>query len=189
MTTLRFWAALPYLACIVAANWLTSHFGLWPVGFGLVATAGTYAAGAAFVARNALQDAAGRVAAVAAIMLGAALSAWLASPALAIASATAFLIAEGLDMAVYTPIRKCGWARAAIPANVVGATVDTAVFMALVIATRAIPHFTWTWQGFAGQWVGKLWITWATVAVVLPVRAAIGGRRALLRDGIDGQGA
>lgn len=188
MTARRIGSAAAYIAAIVAANWLTAHFGLWPVGFGLVATAGTYAAGSAFVARNAVQDTSGRTAAIVAIFAGAALSAWLSTPELAVASAGAFLVAEGLDMSVYTPLRRRGWVRAAAPANVVGATVDTTAFIALVIWTHAIPHFGWSWTGFLGQWIGKLWITWATVLAVLVVRA-IGKRRAVLRDRVRPEGA
>lgn len=187
----RFWAAVAYLTCIVAANWLTTHYGLWPVGFGLAATAGTYAAGAALVTRNHLQDVAGRTAAVVAILVGAALSVELASPGLAVASGAAFLTAESLDMLVYTPLRKRGWVRAAVPANIVGATVDTAVFISLVVATRAIPGFGWSWSGFLGQWIGKLWITWATVGAVLAVRTLRpkrGESAEVLRDSLDRAG-
>jgi hypothetical protein len=42
-------AAIPHAAAIVAANQLTSRYGLIPVGFGLTATAGTYCAGCALI--------------------------------------------------------------------------------------------------------------------------------------------
>lgn len=45
------WAAPTYAASIVAANVLTERMGLVPVGFGMVATAGTYAAATRLVKR------------------------------------------------------------------------------------------------------------------------------------------
>ena len=84
---LRSSALVAYLSTIVAANWLTARYGFTPVGFGLAATAGTYAAGLAFVARDAVQDTSGRVAALAALAVGGVLSWFLATPQLAVASA------------------------------------------------------------------------------------------------------
>lgn len=42
---MRVIAVTAYLATIVVANWLTAEYGFVPVGLGLLATAGTYAAG------------------------------------------------------------------------------------------------------------------------------------------------
>ena len=49
-------ATLAYAASIVAANYLTAHYGLVPAGFGLLVTAGTYAAGFALLARDFVQS-------------------------------------------------------------------------------------------------------------------------------------
>jgi hypothetical protein len=122
---------LSYLAAIVAANVLTERCGLVPVGFGLVTTAGTYAAAWVIVSRNFTQDAIGRVAVIALMVVGAALSWWLASPALAVASLTAFALSETADMAIYTPLRKRGRSRAVAVASTVGAVIDTFVFLAI----------------------------------------------------------
>jgi len=49
------WGAAAFVAfvgSIVLANWLIRHYGFVPVGFGLTAPAGTYAAGLVFVARD-----------------------------------------------------------------------------------------------------------------------------------------
>lgn len=163
--TLRILAIATYLATIVAANWATAHYGFVPVGLGLMATAGTYAAGLAFVARDAVQDTAGRLGAIAALAAGAALSWWLSTPALAIASAVAFGLSELADMAIYTPLRRRGYARAAIASNLVGAVVDTVVFLWLAgfgLAPLVV----------AGQLVGKAWVTALVVALVVMVRFA-----------------
>lgn len=50
-----------FFACIVAANYATTHLGgedhMVPVGLGLTATAGTYFAGLTFIVRDSFQDA------------------------------------------------------------------------------------------------------------------------------------
>lgn len=160
-----------YIGAIVAANWATHRYGLAPVGFGLTATAGTYAAGCALMLRNVVQDTLGRQLVLVAILAGAGLSA-VASPALALASGVAFGLSETLDMAVYTPLRKRGWARAVIPASLLGAIVDTFAFLSLA-------HFPVTPPGVLGQLVGKTWAVWLPVAAVL---AARGVRRGALPD-------
>lgn len=155
-------SAIGLLACILAANFVTTRYGLVPVGFGLMATAGTYFAGLTFVLRDALQDAAGKWWSLGVIVVGAALSFLLADPFIALASATAFLLSEVADLAVYTPLRKRGYIRAAVASNVVGAGADTVVF--LTIAGFPIQ------EALPGQIVGKLVVTAVAVALVFAFR-------------------
>lgn len=172
---MRVAAFFAYLSTVVLANWLTAGFGFVPVGVGLAATAGTYAAGLAFVARDLVQDVAGRVAVVAALAAGGVLSWFLATPALAVASAVAFGLSELADMAVYSPLRRRGYVRAAVASNLVGSVVDTVVFLSLAgfgLAPLVV----------AGQLVGKAWVTVAVVAGVVVVRA-------LLRNRVRAEGA
>jgi uncharacterized PurR-regulated membrane protein YhhQ (DUF165 family) len=172
MTPRGILALTAYTLAIVAANWLTTRYGLVPVGFGLITTAGTYAAGAALLLRDVVQDAAGWRWVILGIGLGAALTA-VTSPSLAVASTTAFLLAELLDMAVYTPLRARGWARAALASGLVGAVVDTYAFLALA-------GFPITSQTVGGQLVGKaLWATLLPVSVIVATRMV---RRAVHRD-------
>lgn len=177
MVSRRVWGAIAltaYVGAIAAANYATARYGLTPVGFGLTATAGTYAAGAALMLRNVVQDTLGRRIVAAAIVAGAALSAFTSTPALALASGVAFGLSELLDMAVYTPLRKRGWARAVAPASFLGAVVDTFAFLYLA-------GFPVTTAGVAGQLVGKTWAVWLPLAVVLIVRSV---RRDVPRDAI-----
>lgn len=162
-----------YLATVIAANWLTAHYGFVPVGLGLLATAGTYAAGLAFVARDLVQDTAGRSGAVIVLVAGAGLSWFVATPTLAVASAAAFGLSELADMAIYTPLRRRGYVRAAFASNLVGAAVDTVVFLWLAGFGLA---------GVAGQLVGKTWITLLVVGAVVVARA-------FLRHGVRAEGA
>jgi queuosine precursor transporter len=156
--------AVGFLGCILAANVITTRLGMVPVGFGLVATAGTYFAGLTFVLRDALQDVAGKRWTLAVIGAGAVLSFAVADPFIALASAVAFALAELADLAVYTPLRKRGYVRAAVASNIVGAFVDTVVFLSIAgfPVMAALP----------GQMVGKLLITAAAVAAVVAFRAS-----------------
>lgn len=165
----RLLAIAAYLTTVVAANWLTAEFGLVPMGFGLMATAGTYAAGLAFVARDAVQDAAGRIAVLGALAVGGVLSWILATPALAVASVVAFGLSELADMAIYTPLRTRGYVRAAIASNLLGAVVDTVLFLWLAgfgLAPLVV----------SGQIVGKAYATAAVIALVVIFRALLRNR-------------
>lgn len=156
--------ALGFLTCILGANYATTEYGLIPVGLGLTATAGTYFAGLSFVLRDTLQDTAGKAVALGIIALGAALSYIVADPFIATASATAFLAAEVSDLVVYTPLRRRGYIRAAIASNIVGATVDTFLFL-------WIAGFPVTDEAVTGQLVAKLAVTALVVIVVRVCRA------------------
>jgi uncharacterized PurR-regulated membrane protein YhhQ (DUF165 family) len=158
MTTLRGAAVLAaYIATIPAANWLVAHYEQAPVGFGYTAPAGVYVVGLALVLRDLAREAAGRGAVVVAIAVGAALSWWLADPALAVASAAAFAVAESMDFAVYEPLRQRGLPLAMLASNAVGLLVDSLIFLWLAFGSLAY---------LPGQLLGKTWMTLAAVAVI-----------------------
>lgn len=161
-----------FLGLAVAANVLTAQLGMVPVGFGLIATAGTWAAGLVLLARDWVHDTAGRWAVLGCIAAGALLSWAITNPALALASGAAFAISELADLAVYTPLRKRGWAKAAVASNLVGSAVDTIAFLALA----GFP----IWQAMPGQMLAK---TTATVVVV----AGVVITRAFLRNRVGAQ--
>lgn len=123
----RYIHATAFIAVVIAANAVTSQLGLvhW---LGLTATAGTWVAGFAFVARDHLHESGGRWWVIGCILAGAVLSAAM-SPQIAAASAVAFTLAEFADYAVYAPLRRRGYVRAAIASNVVGSIVDTFLFL------------------------------------------------------------
>ncbi len=154
-----------FAAAVAAANALTARYGFIPVGLGLTATAGTYAAGFCLLARDWVHDTAGRVAVLAAIAAAGAASAVMAGPRLAVASATAFVVSELADLAVYQPLRRRGFIRAVIASNTVGAPVDTVLFLALA----GFP----IWAAVPGQLLAKATATAIPVAVVLAVRALL----------------
>lgn len=170
-------AVIAYVGAIVLANVLTAHFGLVPVGSGLYATAGTYAAGAALLARDFVHRYAGVRWVLGGITLGIAVSWFAATPALALASAAAFAIAELADLAVYAVTRRRrGFIASAAVSNVVSAPLDTVVFL-------AVAGFPLTLEVLAGQLVAKL--LWATAVPLL----IFGIARAVLRQSVNTEGA
>ena len=141
------WAlAVAFLACIPAANWLIGHWGtvcipagpcLVPVGFGLMAPSGVLLIGAALALRDAVQEAHGRAVVLALVAAGAALSLAFSPPALAFASALAFLLSEIADWAVYDRLRRRGLALAVLASGLVGAVADSLLFSWLAFSAIA----------------------------------------------------
>lgn len=171
--TLRLTAALAvYIGAIVAANLLTNHYGLVAVGFGLLVTSGTFAAGFALVARDVVREAGGtywRWWVLAAIVTGAAISYLAATPALALASGVAFTGAELIDTVIYEGTRRWGWARGVLASNAVSAPADTVLFLWLA-------PFPLTWPALIGQVIAK-WV-YATCIPVCVTLLATSRRRA-----------
>lgn len=170
--------ALVYAGAIVLANWMILHVGipipggthLLPVGFGLMAPSGTYAAALVLVLRDLLQRVAGRGWALAVILPGVAITA-LMSPQLALASGTAFCLSELADFAVYTPLAKRGLAKAVLASATVGNLVDSTVFLTLA----GIPLAA-AWPGLV---VGKAWaILVATLIIAVGTSRLVPLKRA-----------
>lgn len=155
----RVGAVAAYVGSIVAANWLTSTFGLVPVGFGLAVTAGTFAAGAALILRDWVDTAGGRILVLAAITVGVLLSYLLAAPAIAAASAVAFAASEVTDWAVFTRVRDRSLPGAVLLSTVVAAPVDTVLFL-------GIAGFPITPATVAGQLLVKTVMAGAAAVVV-----------------------
>lgn len=154
-----------YIGAILAANILSANFGLVPVGFGLLVSAGTYAAGFALLSRDFVHTYLGVRGVLAGIAIGVALAWFLATPALAMASAVAFLVAELADMLVFLWIRPRGFVRAALFSNIVSAPVDTVLFL-------WIAGFPLVFESIVGQMVGKiLWATVVPLAIFVGVRS------------------
>lgn len=163
-------AAALFAATIPAANWLIGNVGvqygpnephLIPVGFGLMAPSGVLMVGAALVLRDIVHERLGAGWALAAIAAGSVLSALLAPPSLVIASTAAFALAELADFAVYAPLRERRLGLAVFASGVVGAFVDSAVFLWLAFGSLAFVE---------GQVLGKVWMSLAAFAMIAAMR-------------------
>jgi uncharacterized PurR-regulated membrane protein YhhQ (DUF165 family) len=155
---------------IPAANWMIGHVGtacppsgpcILPVAPGIMAPSGVLMVGVALVLRDLVQRRLGVIVGIGAIMVGAALSALLAPPSLVIASATAFLLSEFADFAVYTPLARRRLVAAVIASSLVGLVVDSIVFLWLAFGSLDF---------LPGQIVGKLWMVLLATPLIAYLR-------------------
>jgi uncharacterized PurR-regulated membrane protein YhhQ (DUF165 family) len=150
---------------VPVANWMIGNVGtvcvpngpcLIPVAPKLMAPSGVLMIGIALVLRDLVQRRLGFRFAVAAIVIGTALSAMVAPIALVVASASAFLLSELADLAVYTPL-----ARKRMASSMVGLVVDSIVFLWLAFGSL---------DYLAGQVVGKAWMVLLSIPFVILLR-------------------
>ena len=90
-------------------------------------------------------------------MLGGVLSLLKSSPFIAVASATAFVVAELFDLGVYTPLREKGRHIAVMASGVVGAFVDSLLFVWIAFGSLDLS---------LGTAVAKIYASFA-VAIIL----------------------
>lgn len=70
------------------------------------------------------------------------LSIWLATPRIALASGSAFLVAQLLDVSVFDRLRRAAWWQAPLISSVLGSAVDTALFFSLAFYGTSVPWIT-----------------------------------------------
>lgn len=89
----------------------------------------------------------------------------------AIASATAFLVAQLLDVAVFSRLRGGAWWRAPLASTLVGSTVDTALFFfiafagALSFGAAADANIAWAQESAPFLTAGAMAPLWMSLAV------------------------
>jgi hypothetical protein len=155
---------------IPAANWLIGHVGttcvpqgpcLVPVAPGLMAPSGVTMVGIALVLRDLVQRRLGTAISALAVLVGSGLSALYAPTSLVVASATAFLLSELADLAVYTPLARRRLVAAVIASSCAGLVVDSIVFLWLAFGSLDF---------LAGQVVGKAWMVLLSIPFVAWLR-------------------
>jgi len=70
----------------------------------------------------------------------------------AVASGSAFLVAQLLDIKVFDALREAAWWKAPTASSLVGSVIDTAIFFSLAFAGTGLPWVTWA----AGDFCAKL---------------------------------
>ena len=160
-----------FALCIPAANWLLGHAGtvcppnspcLIPVAPGIMAPSGVPMIGLALVLRDLVQRRLGTRWAIGAILAGAVLSAFLAPPALVLASGAAFLLSELADFAIYTPLQRRRLVLAVVASGLVGLVVDSVLFLQLAFGSL---------EFLSGQIIGKAWVVLLAIPVIWWLRA------------------
>ena len=155
---------------VPAANWMIGHVGtictangpcLVPVAPGIMAPSGVLMIGAALVLRDLVQRRLGPEFGVGAILAGAALSAAVAPASLVIASGVAFLLSEGADFAIYTPLARRRLVLAVVASSMAGLIVDSIVFLWLAFGSLDF---------LPGQILGKAWMVLLAIPLVAYLR-------------------
>ncbi|PTM41932.1 VUT family protein [Bosea sp. 124] len=158
-------ALVLFALTIPVANWLIGNVGivcvpdgpcLVPVWPDIKAPSGVLMIGLALVLRDIVQRRLGPLAGLGAIAIGALISAFVAPPAIVLASVAAFLLSELADFAVYTPLQRRRFVTAVVASSIVGLVVDSIVFLQLAFGSLDF---------VGGQIIGKAWM----VLLALPL--------------------
>lgn len=83
-----------------------------------------------------------RAVVVVGFVLAVLLSIGLATPRIALASGTAFLVGQLLDIAVFQRLRRGSWWKAPLVSSTSGSVLDTAIFFSLAFAGTGLPWLT-----------------------------------------------
>ncbi len=122
---------------VAASNWLVQfpfdHFGL-----GEILTWGAFSYPIAFLVNDLcnrrLGPGAARRVVVAGFILAVILSVWLATPRIAIASGSAFLTAQLLDISIFSSLRRQNWWKAPLLSTIAGSILDTIIFFSVAFS-------------------------------------------------------
>lgn len=144
---MKYLPLLAYTGAIVATNAAFSTLG--PVFATFVL------AGLTLAVRDWVHEVWGWKVAFVAVLIGAGLSALVADPAIAVASLVAFLVAETLDLLVYSKLRKHGRSLAVAASGTVGSVIDSLVFLTIAFGSLDFMH-----QQVAGKIFATIMAAW-----------------------------
>jgi uncharacterized PurR-regulated membrane protein YhhQ (DUF165 family) len=156
---------------VVASNFLVQH----PINDWLTYGAFTYPV--AFLitdlCNRALGPAQARRVVYAGFAIAVVLSIYFATPRIAIASGTAFMIAQLVDISIFNRLRGGVWWRAPLVSSTVASAVDTVLFFGIAFAATEVP---WVTLGI-GDYAAKLFVA---AMMLIPFRLMLG----LTRPGV-----
>ncbi len=122
------------------ADWLTWGAFTYPIAFLVTDTTNrVFGFGAA------------RKVVYAGFVIGVALSYYFADPRIAVASGSAFLFAQILDVVIFDRLRKATWWKAPAISSLIGSAVDTALFFSIAFAGTGLPWIGWAVGDFAAK--------------------------------------
>ena len=139
----RFFAAIAAMVAVVAAsNFLVQYpvaAQLGPINLADFLTWGAFSYPVAFLVTDLSNRHFGpngaRLVVVWGFAVAVVLSVWLATPRIAIASGTAFLVAQFLDISIFDRLRRGKWWHAPLFSSLVSSALDTLIFFSLAFAT------------------------------------------------------
>jgi len=179
--------ALFMSAVVVASNILVQFpltGTLWGISLGDLLTWGAFTYPVAFLITDLTNrqfgPAIARRVVFVGFVVGVTLSFWLSVPRIAVASGTAFLIGQLLDISVFNELRRKAWWKAPLAASLVGTIIDTALFFSTAFAP--IFAFIGPNDDFATGWApifgvfsaeAPRWISWALGDLSVKVIAGV----------------
>ena len=163
VTRVGFWIGVAAMSALVATSNVLVQY---PINDWLTWAAFTYPA--CFLVTDLTNRALGPVAARRVVYvgfaLGVVLSVSLATWRIGLASGTAFLVAQLLDVRIFDRLRQAAWWRAPLVSSSLASALDTALFFSLAFAGTGVPWVTLA----LGDFVVKLAMA---LALLLPFRA------------------
>lgn len=124
----------------VLADWLTFGAFTYPVAF-LVTDLTNRARGAR----------AARLVVLSGFTLAVILSLIFADTRIALASGTAFLVAQLMDVTVFDRLRRASWWKAPLVSSGIGSVLDTVLFFSISFAGTGLPWHTWAMGDFTAK--------------------------------------
>ncbi len=176
----RFAMAVAAMIAVVTASNILVQFpveaDLGPIHLGDILTWGAFTYPFAFLVSDLTNryDGPGRARAVVLVGFAVALclSAYLSTPRIAIASASAFLVGQLLDIAVFSRLRNRFWLLPPLSASLLGSLIDTAIFFSIAFAPAFGAIDIWFGMadgslGMGAPWLGvgaevPLWLSLAS---------------------------
>ena len=173
----KFRPSLPFIGAmalvVIASNYLVQfpfdHFGLKDL-----LTWGAFTYPIAFLVNDLTNrrfgPAAARQVVYAGFAIAVVLSVWLATPRIAIASGSAFLVAQLLDTQIFDRLRARAWWQAPLASTLIGSAVDPVLFFGLAFSARFAFLDVWAGAedgslGFAVPFLGAQVPLWVSLAV------------------------
>ena len=132
-------AILAMVGVVAASNYLV-QFPFEPFGLQDLLTWGAFTYPMAFLVTDLTNRKFGPQTARLIVLVGFALavllSIWLATPRIAIASGTAFLVAQMLDVFIFNRLRRDAWWKAPLTSSFLGSTLDTVIFFGIAFSIQ-----------------------------------------------------
>ncbi len=153
MVDRRLLPSIAAMAAIVVASNILVQYPFQPFGLADILTWGAFTYPFAFLVTDLTNrwfgPAKTRLVVFAGFALAVVLSLLLADPRIALASGSAFLSAQLLDVTVFNRLRRGSWWRAPLFSSSVGSALDTIVFFGIAFAGTGLPWTTWALGDFS----------------------------------------
>ena len=138
--TILVWPFVAAMAAVVVASNFLVQFPFGHFGLQDLLTWGAFTYPFAFLVTDLTNrrygPAAARKVVYAGFAIAVVLSVWLATPRIAIASGSAFLTAQLIDVVVFDRLRERTWWHAPFVSSVIGSVIDTILFFSLAFSDR-----------------------------------------------------